>query len=166
MKTYNEANGHGICPHVKCTIYLFSVYTRFCYEKKEVIYVIRCTNFHVKGIDNNFSLMWCLNRNLLGLHIAHTEKVRNTYLPTGHRHNRMAEIINRQRFKPISPQFLVQCSTNWAIWNVFSRVNAKVSFAGKRKFGERKIVSTRSVEHASGAGRQTSLACYIPRVAS
>lgn len=49
---------------------------------------------------------------------------------------------------------------------MFSRVNAKVSFAGKRKFGERKLVSTRSVEHASGAGRQTSLACYIPRVAS
>lgn len=45
-------------------------------------------------------------------------------------------------------------------------MNAKVSFAGKRKFGERKLVSTRSVEHASGAGRQTSLACYIPRVAS
>lgn len=57
MNTYSEVNGHGSCPHVKYTIYLFSIYTCVCYERKGVMYVIKYTNFHVKGVDNNFSLI-------------------------------------------------------------------------------------------------------------
>lgn len=59
MNTYSEVNGHGSCPHVKYTIYtcLYSIYTCVCYERKGVMYVIKYTNFHVKGVDNNFSLI-------------------------------------------------------------------------------------------------------------
>lgn len=86
---------------------LYSIYTCVCYERKGVMYVIKYTNFHVKGVDNNFSLILCLNPNLLGICI-----LPNYLMHAGH-HNRMAEIITKQRFKPISPQFLVQCSTKY-----------------------------------------------------